>query len=129
MLLSVRQQATAQADFCSAGADEHALALLRVFLKLGLTSFGGSVAHIGYFRDEFVGAQVARRHRLCRLGGALPGPASSQVGLVIGLSRAGYAGALAAWVGFSLPSACAMVLFAHGVGALGDATGGATARP
>jgi chromate transporter len=55
MLLSVRQQATAQADFCSAGADEHALAFLRVFLKLGLTSFGGSVAHVGYFRDEFVG--------------------------------------------------------------------------
>jgi chromate transporter len=52
-----------------------------------------------------------------------------EVGLAIGLSRAGCAGALAAWVGFTLPLACAMVLFANGVGALGDATGSATARP
>jgi chromate transporter len=105
------------------------LEVLRVFLKLGLTSFGGPVAHIGYFRDEFVGRRkwlddtaFADLVALCQF---LPGPASSQVGLAIGLSRAGYAGAVAAWVGFTLPSACAMVLFAYGVGALGDATGSA----
>src|SRR4029077_8562558 len=88
-----------------------------VFLKLGLTSFGGPVAHLGYFHAEF----VARRRwldaqsyadlvALCQF---LPGPASSQVGLAIGLSRAGYAGALAAWAGFTLPSAVLMILFAY----------------
>ena len=94
-----------------------------MFLKLGLTSFGGPVAHLGYFRDEFV---VRRRWldepayadlvALCQF---LPGPASSQVGLAIGLSRAGYLGALAAWTAFTLPSAIALVLFAYGVEALG----------
>src|SRR5438477_1096759 len=80
-----------------------------VFLRLGLTSFGGPVAHLGYFHDEF----VTRRHwldnrsyadlvALCQF---LPGPASSQVGIAIGLLRAGYSGALAAWTGFTLPSA------------------------
>jgi chromate transporter len=101
--------------------------VLLVFLRLGLTSFGGPVAHLGYFRDEFV---VRRRWldekayadlvALCQF---LPGPASSQVGLAIGLARAGYAGTLAAWSGFTLPSAIALVLFAYGVGALGDAAG------
>src|SRR6059036_3813610 len=96
---------------------------LAVFLRLGLTSFGGPVAHLGYFRDEFV---IRRRWledrsyadlvALCQF---LPGPASSQVGLAIGLSRAGYAGAFAAWTGFTLPSAIAMVLFAYGIGAIG----------
>jgi chromate transporter len=101
--------------------------VLLVFLRLGLTSFGGPVAHLGYFREEF----VARRRwlddrayadlvALCQF---LPGPASSQVGIAIGLSRAGYAGALAAWIGFTLPSAIALVLFAYGMGALGDVTG------
>src|SRR2546430_7990424 len=100
--------------------------VLAVFLRLGLTSFGGPVAHLGYFREEF----VARRRwlddrayadlvALCQF---LPGPASSQVGIAIGLSRAGYAGALAAWTGFTLPSAIALVLFAYGVSALGDVT-------
>ncbi len=88
------------------------------FLRLGLTSFGGPVAHLGYFREEFV---VRRRWlderafvdlvALCQF---LPGPASSEVGIGIGLSRASYAGALAAWTGFTLPSAIAMVLFALG---------------
>jgi chromate transporter len=97
--------------------------VLVVFLRLGLTSFGGPVAHLGYFREEFV---VRRRWledrayadlvALCQF---LPGPASSQVGMAIGLSRAGYAGALAAWTGFTLPSAIALVLFAYGVEALG----------
>lgn len=103
--------------------------VLLAFLKLGLTSFGGPIAHLGYFRDEFV---VRRRWlderayadlvALCQF---LPGPASSQVGLAIGLSRAGYLGALAAWAGFTLPSALALVLFAFGVAALGDALGSA----
>ena len=101
--------------------------VLRVFLRLGLTSFGGPVAHLGYYREEFVvrrkwldeGA-YADLVALCQF---LPGPASSQVGIAIGLSRAGYAGALAAWAGFTLPSAIALLLFAYGVGALGDALG------
>ena len=98
-----------------------------VFLRLGLTSFGGPVAHLGYFRDEFV---VRRRWfddrafadlvALCQF---LPGPASSQVGIAVGLLRAGYAGAFAAWLGFTLPSAIVMVLFAYGVAALGDVSG------
>jgi chromate transporter len=104
-----------------------ALEVLRVFLKLGLTSFGGPIAHIGYFRAEFV---VRRRWldepafadlvALCQF---LPGPASSQVGFSIGLLRAGPAGALAAWAGFTLPSAIALLAFAYGVGALAGAGG------
>ncbi len=101
--------------------------VLAAFLRLGLTSFGGPVAHLGYFRTEF----VMRRRWLDDPGFAdivalcqfLPGPASSQTGIAIGLLRAGYAGALAAWVGFTLPSALAMVLFAYGVRQLGDAAG------
>lgn len=94
-----------------------------VFLRLGLTSFGGPVAHLGYFHDEFV---VRRRWLdektyldLVALSQFLPGPASSKVGIAIGLSRAGYAGALAAWSGFTLPSAAALVLFGYGVTTLG----------
>jgi chromate transporter len=88
------------------------LEVLRIFLKLGLTCFGGPIAHIGYFRDEFV---VRRKwvdeHAYADLVGLcqfLPGPASSQVGFSIGLMRAGYPGALAAWTGFTLPSAAAL---------------------
>ena len=102
--------------------------VLRVFLKLGLMSFGGPIAHIGYFRDEFV---VRRKwideHAYADLVGLcqfLPGPASSKVGFSIGLMRAGYFGALAAWTGFTLPSAAALVLFAYGAGALGGPVGG-----
>lgn len=90
-----------------------------VFLRLGLTSFGGPVAHLGYFRDEFVTRRkwlddksYADLVALCQF---LPGPASSQVGIAVGLIRAGYLGSLAAWIGFTLPSAIAMVLFAYGV--------------
>ncbi|MCY1280995.1 putative chromate transport protein [compost metagenome] len=94
-----------------------------IFLRLGLTSFGGPVAHVGYFRDEF----VRRRNWLSERGYAdlvalcqfLPGPASSQVGMALGLSRAGYAGALAAWIGFTLPSAVALILFAVGLSSWG----------
>jgi chromate transporter len=92
------------------------------FLKLGLTSFGGPIAHLGYFREEFVtrrrwfddhayGDLVA----LCQF---LPGPASSQVGFAIGLMRAGPLGGLAAWLGFTLPSAFLMLAFALGAAAL-----------
>jgi len=93
------------------------------FLRLGLTSFGGPVAHLGYFRAEF----VERRRWIDERGYAdvvalcqfLPGPASSQVGIALGLMRAGLMGALAAWIAFTLPSAIALVLFAYGVAELG----------
>ncbi len=98
--------------------------VLAIFLRLGLTSFGGPVAHLGYFREEFVNRRKWLSDRayadLVALCQFLPGPASSQVGLAIGLSRAGYPGALAAWTGFTLPSDFALVLFAYGVTALGD---------
>ena len=103
------------------------LEVFRVFLKLGVSSFGGPIAHIGYFREEFV---VRRRWlseqtfvdlvALCQF---LPGPASSQTGFAIGLIRAGYGGALAAWAGFTLPSAILLVLFAYGAGALSGTIG------
>jgi chromate transporter len=96
--------------------------VLRVFLKLGLTSFGGPVAHLGYFRREFVVRRAWLDERayadLVALCQFLPGPASSQTGFAIGLMRAGYPGGLAAWVGFTLPSAIAMTVFAYGEGAL-----------
>jgi chromate transporter len=102
--------------------------VLLAFLRLGLTSFGGPVAHLGYFRTEFVAGRKWLDERayadLVALCQFLPGPASSQVGIAIGLLRAGYAGAVAAWVGFTLPSAVALVLFAYGAGALGDLLGG-----
>jgi chromate transporter len=98
--------------------------VLSVFTLLGLTSFGGPIAHLGYFHDEFVVRRrwLDARHyadlvALCQF---LPGPASSQVGIAVGYGRAGVLGALAAWLGFTLPSAIALVLFAWGVGALGD---------
>lgn len=108
-------------------APGHWMEVLSIFFRLGLTSFGGPIAHLGYFREEFVGKRRWLDDRtyadivaLCQF---LPGPASSQVGIAIGLSRAGYAGALAAWTGFTLPSAIALVLFAYGLDALGGAGG------
>jgi len=102
--------------------DGSALEVLRVFLKLGLTSFGGPVAHLGYFRREFVVRRAWLDERayadLVALCQFLPGPASSQTGFAIGLMRAGYLGGLAAWAGFTLPSAIAMTLIAYGEGAL-----------
>jgi chromate transporter len=104
-----------------------ALEVLLAFSKLGVSGFGGPIAHIGYFREEFV---VRRRWLderayadlvgLCQF---LPGPASSQVGFSLGLMRAGYLGGLAAWTGFTLPSAIALVLFAHGASALRGSLG------
>jgi chromate transporter len=98
-----------------------------IFLRLGLTSFGGPIAHLGYFREEFVTRRrwlddrtYADLVALCQF---LPGPASSQVGIAIGLMRAGYAGAFAAWTGFTLPSAIVLVLFAFGMNSLGGGTG------
>lgn len=91
--------------------------VLKVFSALGVTSFGGPVAHLGYFREAFV---VRRRWLdessyadLVALGQFLPGPASSQVAFAIGLSRAGLWGGLAAWCGFTLPSALLLLAFAY----------------
>lgn len=95
-----------------------AFAIFRIFLMLGLTSFGGPIAHLGYFRTEFVTRRRwlgdADYADLVALGQFLPGPASSQVGFALGLQRGGWAGGAAAWAGFTLPSAAAMVLFAIG---------------
>ena len=95
------------------------------FLQLGFTSFGGPVAHLGYFRDAFVERRrwideriYADLVALCQF---LPGPASSQVGLAIGLAKAGLPGAFAAWFGFTMPSAIALCAFGYGVGAFHDA--------
>lgn len=101
--------------------------VFRAFLKLGLTSFGGPIAHLGYFRDEL----VTRRKWIDESGYAdlvalcqfLPGPASSQVGFSLGLMRGGPLGALAAWVAFTLPSAVALVLFAYGASAFAGPVG------
>ena len=100
-----------------------ALEVLRVSTRLGLTSFGGPIAHLGYFHAEY----VARRRwlteqtyadlvALCQF---LPGPASSQVGIAVGMMRAGLLGGVAAWLGFTLPSALALVAFAYGLHTLG----------
>jgi len=104
-----------------------AVGVLLAFLRLGCQCFGGPVAHLGYFRDEFV---VRRRWlderayvdlvALCQF---LPGPSSSQVGMGIGLIRAGLPGVLAAWVGFTLPSALLMLALAYGMVGAGDALG------
>jgi chromate transporter len=90
-----------------------------VALRLGLTSFGGPIAHLGYFREEY----VQRRKWLdeesyadvVALSQSLPGPASSKVGIIIGTIRAGLPGGVMAWLGFTLPSALALILFAYGV--------------
>lgn len=111
------------AHHAGTGGWQHLPLLFAVFLRLGLTSFGGPIAHIAYFRHEF----VTRRHwlgeraygdlvALCQF---LPGPASSQVGMGIGLIRGGIPGALVAWLGFTLPSAVIMVVAGYGVLALG----------
>lgn len=103
-------------------------AIFLVFLRLGLTSFGGPVAHLGFFRNEFVERRRWLDERsyadLVALCQFLPGPASSQVGLAVGLLRGGYRGALAAWAGFTLPSAIALALFAIGIRSWGDALPG-----
>jgi chromate transporter len=116
-------QPAAQAPVEAAKPDS-ALTVFRVFLKLGCTSFGGPIAHLGYFREEFVNRRkwiddraYADLVALCQF---TPGPASSKVGIGIGLSRAGLPGAFAAWLAFTSPSALALILFGYGIVALGD---------
>lgn len=105
------------------------LEVFLVFLRLGLTSFGGPVAHLGYFRTEFVDRRrwlddytFSDLVALCQF---LPGPASSQVGMAIGLRRAGWSGMLAAWVAFTLPSALVLIGFAMGLAHYGWLSGSA----
>jgi chromate transporter len=100
-----------------------ALEVLRVATRLGLTSFGGPIAHLGYFHAEYVVRRkwldeqtYADLVALCQF---LPGPASSQVGMAVGILRAGLLGGLASWLGFTLPSALALVAFAYGLHTLG----------
>ena len=103
------------------------LMILLIFLRLGLTSFGGPIAHIGYLREEF----VARRRwmseqsyaDLVALAQFMPGPASSQTGFAIGVMRGGLPGGIAAWLGFTLPSALVMLLAAYGVDFAAGGTG------
>lgn len=104
------------------------LEVLLVALRLGLTSFGGPVAHIGYFREEYVvrrrwlsDERFAELVALCQF---LPGPASSQLGIAIGTGRAGYLGGFLAWLGFTVPSAAALAAFAYGVHEFGGNGGG-----
>jgi chromate transporter len=101
--------------------------VFRAFLKLGVTSFGGPIAHLGYFRDELVMRRrwidEAGYADLVALGQFLPGPASSQVGFALGLLRGGPLGALAAWTAFTLPSALVLLAFAHGAPFFGGTLG------
>ncbi|HXQ47150.1 MAG TPA: chromate efflux transporter, partial [Caulobacteraceae bacterium] len=110
---------TAEEDPIAAGTP---LEVLAAFLRLGVSAFGGPIAHLGYFREAFVRrrawldeATYADLVALCQF---LPGPASSQVGFAIGLKRAGPLGALAAWIGFTAPSAILMIGFAYGAAAM-----------
>lgn len=98
--------------------------IFRTFLVLGFTSFGGPIAHIGYFREEFVARKrwlddrvYADLVALCQF---TPGPASSKVGIGIGLAKGGLPGAFAAWLAFTAPSALALLLFAWGVDSFAD---------
>lgn len=98
--------------------------IFRIFLQLGLTSFGGPVAHLGYFHHAFVQQRGWLSEQeyadLVALSQFLPGPASSQVGMGIGLARAGFAGSLAAWLGFTLPSAALLTALGYGIVAWQD---------
>jgi len=112
-----------------AAARSSALEIFLVFLKLGLTCFGGPVAHLGYYRAEF----VARRKWLDAAGFAdllalsqfLPGPSSSEFGIGVGLLRAGLPGGVAAWLGFTAPSALLMIGFGYGIERVGNVAGSA----
>ncbi|HEU5159064.1 MAG TPA: chromate efflux transporter [Streptosporangiaceae bacterium] len=99
-----------------------------VALRLGCTSFGGPIAHLGYFQNEYV-----RRRRwvsedtyadLVALSQSLPGAASSKLGIAVGMIRAGMRGGIAAWIGFTLPSAVLMTLFAFGASSIGSSANG-----
>ena len=110
-----------------ASATGKALEVFLAFLRLGVTSFGGPVAHLGYFRAELITKRKWITDReygeLVALCQFLPGPASSQVGFALGLSRGGFAGALAAWVAFTMPSAILLVLFASSASLIDNAIG------
>jgi chromate transporter len=105
-----------------AAARSSLLEVFGVALRLGLTSFGGPIAHLGYFRREYVERRGWLDEEsyadLVALSQSLPGPASSQLGIAIGTRRAGLLGGLAGWLGFTLPSAIALVLFAQVTGAV-----------
>lgn len=107
------------ADTTATKHHESVFTVFRIFLKLGLTSFGGPIAHLGYLREEFVVRRKWIEDRvyadLVALCQFTPGPASSKVGIGIGLAKAGLPGAIAAWLGFTLPSALALLLFAYGI--------------
>jgi chromate transporter len=117
------------ADPCQAACPSSAGEIFRAFLKLGLTSFGGPIAHLGYFRAEFVERRRWLSERayadLVALAQFLPGPASSQTGFAIGLMRGGALGGLAAWAGFTLPSAALLIAFAYGARGFADLAWGA----
>ncbi|WP_070888015.1 chromate efflux transporter [Pseudomonas sp. D1-3] len=105
--------------------DRSPWSIFLIFLRLGFTSFGGPVAHLGYFRQEFVSRRgwlsEAVYAELIAIAQFMPGAASSKVGMAVGLSQAGYRGALAAWLGFTLPSALLLMAFAYGLVVKGDA--------
>jgi len=118
----------ATAGLARARGEGALLEVLWASTRLGLTSFGGPIAHLGYFHEEYV-----RRRRwldeqsyadLVALCQFLPGPASSQVGMALGITRAGLLGGVLAWLGFTLPSALALVAFAYGLQAFGVADAG-----
>ena len=111
-------------EFKVAEGQTSLLTIFLVFLRLGFTSFGGPIAHLAYFRDEFVSRRnwideraYADLVALCQF---LPGPASSQVGIGVGLARGGLLGAFVAWTGFTMPSAFALITFGYGVIAYQD---------
>ena len=115
-------------DRAAGSSSSPVLEVLAVATRLGLTSFGGPVAHLGYFREEYVVRRkwldettYADLVALCQF---LPGPASSQVGIAIGITRGGLLGGVAAWLGFTLPSAIALVAFAYGLRVLEVADAG-----
>src|SRR5262245_10067149 len=121
------RQRDATAEPADTRARGSALEVLRVATKLGLTSFGGPIAHLGYFHEEYVRRRkwideqsYADLVALCQFA---PGPTSSKVSFSLGLLRAGYAGGLAAWAGFTLPSALALLLFAYGAATLSGPVG------
>ena len=101
--------------------------ILLIFLRLGLTSFGGPIAHIGYFREEFVTRRQWMTEQsyadLVALAQFIPGPASSQTGFAIGIMRGGLPGGFAAWLGFTMPSALLMLMAAYGADLAAAGTG------
>jgi chromate transporter len=120
----IEQDQTATAEALGNQTQGSFLEVLWVSTRLGLTSFGGPIAHLGYFHEEYVKRRkwideqsYADLVALCQF---LPGPASSQVSIAIGIVRARLLGGIAAWIGFTIPSALALIAFAFGIGAFAD---------